>query len=85
VVTKYGREPDPKRRIRQERGDRIRKARELRGMSVVELAEKCQVTVGAVSHWETGRFTPRPEMQVRIAKAVDVPWSFLFGLDGEAA
>lgn len=85
MVLKYGREADPKKRIREERGARIRKARTLQEMSIEELAEKCEVTPGAVSHWETGRFTPRPDMQVRIAKALNVPWSFLFGLDGEAA
>lgn len=76
---------DPAKRIRQRQGKAIRQVREMRGMSTAELAENIGVTVGAISQWETGRFSPRQHLQVAIAKALDVPWSTIFGLDGEAA
>lgn len=84
AVTKLGTEPDPKRRIRQRQGQTIRKFREFRDVTIGELAATIGVTPGAVSQWETGRYTPRQDVQVRIAKALDVPWSSIFGLDAEA-
>jgi transcriptional regulator with XRE-family HTH domain len=86
VVLKIGREPNPAKRIRQRQGETIRKIRkDIRRLSIGEFAEALGVTPGAVSQWETGRFTPRQEMQVRIARALDVPWSTIFGLDAESA
>lgn len=85
MVIRVGHESDPSKRRRQRQGETIRKVRKLRDMSIEELATSCGVTVGAVSQWETGRFTPRQEMQVRIARALDVPWSTLFGLDAEVS
>lgn len=82
-MMQIGHDPDPAKRRRVRQGQTIRKIRTLRQMSVAELAERCDVTVGAVSQWETGRFTPRQEMQVRIARALDVPWSTIFALDAE--
>jgi len=80
MVIKYGKEMDPLKRIRLAQGDRIRKARTPK-MSITELAEACGVTPGAVTQWETGLFTPRQAMQIKIARALDVPHSFLFGMD----
>ena len=85
MVMTIGHEPDPRKRRRQRQGALIRKMRVLRAMSIEELAQACAVTSGAVSQWETGRFTPRDEMQVRIARALDVPWSSIFALDAEVA
>jgi transcriptional regulator with XRE-family HTH domain len=56
----------------------------MRNMSVTELAVAVGVTPGAVSQWETGRFSPRQQVQVRIARALDVPWQMVFGLDSES-
>lgn len=84
MVLKVGHEPNPAKRIRQKQGETMRKIRLLREKSIHDLAEAVGVTDGAVSQWETGRFTPRQEIQVRIAKALDVPWSTIFGLDAEA-
>jgi transcriptional regulator with XRE-family HTH domain len=80
-----GHEPDPAKRRRQRQGALIRKLRQLREMTIADLATACGVTYGAVSQWENGRFTPRDDMQVKIAKALDVPWSTIFALDGEVA
>jgi transcriptional regulator with XRE-family HTH domain len=85
MVNRIGIEPDPAKRIRQRQGEMIRKLRKMRALSISEFAEAVEVSEGAVSQWETGRFTPRQTVQVRIAKALDVPWSMLFGLDHEAA
>lgn len=82
-MIQIGNDPDPVRRRRVRQGSTIRKVRRMREMSRTQLAKECGVTVGAVSQWECGRFTPRQEMQVRIARALDVPWSTIFGLDAE--
>jgi transcriptional regulator with XRE-family HTH domain len=71
--------------LRRRQGESIRKIRTLRGMAIVELAEQVGVSPSAVSHWENARWTPRQNQQLRIAKALDVPWSTIFGLDGEVA
>lgn len=84
MVIRVGHEPDPAVRIRQRQGAKIREVRALRGLSIREFAERVGVSDGAVSQWETGRFSPRQGVQVRIAQALDVPWSLLFGLDAEA-
>lgn len=85
MVIKVGREPDAGKRIRQRQGAKIRQARKLQQLTARALADKLNVTEGAVIHWETGRYSPRQAMQLEIARALDVPWSFIFGLDGEAA
>ena len=84
-MLQVGHELDPAVRRRKRQGDLIRKVRKMRQLSIDDLAEACGVTAGAVSQWETGRFTPRQEMQVRIARALDVPWSTIFALDAEVA
>lgn len=84
MVQTFGHEPNPAKRLRKQQGNLIRKAREARGMTVPELAQAVGVSPGAISHWETGRYTPRQQHQVEIARAVNMPWSFLFGLDGAA-
>lgn len=63
----------------------IRKARQMKGITPAELAETVGVTVSAISQWETGRYAPRQHHQVAVARALDVPHSLLFNLDGEAA
>lgn len=83
-IIRAGVEPDPAKRIRQRQGATIRQLREFRGPTIDEFAEMVGVTPGAVSQWETGRYTPRQEMQVRIARALEVPWSTIFGLDAES-
>ena len=84
MVIRAGHEQDVAKRIRQRQGAAIRQVRTMRGISIRDFAAAVGVTDGAVSQWETGRFAPRQEMQVRIARALDVPWSVLFGLDAEA-
>jgi transcriptional regulator with XRE-family HTH domain len=75
----------PGEALRRRQGGRIKDFRQLRKMSQSDLAGACSVTKAAVSEWENGKSTPRQHLQVKIAKALDAPWSALFGLDGEAA
>ena len=42
-------------------GDEIKRSRKAAGLSQASLAERVNVTQGAVSSWETGRAKPRPE------------------------
>lgn len=83
MVTRLGVEPERGKRIRQTQGATIRNVRTLRGLSIHDFAHAVGVTDGAVSQWETGRFTPRQEVQVRIAEVLNVPWSTIFGLDSQ--
>lgn len=63
----------------------IRKLRQFQQLSIADFAEALDVTPGAVSQWECGRFTPRQHIQVAIAKLLQVPHSAIFGLDAEVA
>lgn len=85
MVRTFGVEADPSKRIRAKQGKAIRDVRTMRGMSIADFAEAVGVTVGAVSQWETGRTSPRQHLQLKVATALDVPWSMLFGLDGQVA
>lgn len=85
MVLRMGQEPDPSKRIRERQGDLIRKTRTLRALTMAELATIVGVTEGAISQWETGRYAPRQHHQVALARALDVPWSMIFGLDAESA
>lgn len=85
MLRQFGTEKDPAKRIRQRQGRAIRQVREMRGISITELADSVGVTPGAISQWETGRFSPRQHHQAAVASALDVPWSTIFGLDGEVA
>lgn len=81
MVKTFGLEPDAAKRIRTQQGKTMREVRELRGLSIKELADSIGVTHGAVSHWECGRVSPRQHHQVEIARTLGVPWSTIFGLD----
>lgn len=83
MVIKFGSEPLAKR-IRTLQGSRIRAARKMRGITLAELADTLGVHSSAISQWECGRTSPRPEMQVRIAQALGTQPSFLFNVDGAA-
>lgn len=85
MVKQFGIDPDPQKRIRRRQGKAIRETREMLGMSPTELAESVGVTPGAISQWENGRTSPRQHHQIAVAQTLNVPWSLLFGLDGEVA
>lgn len=57
--------------------DRVRQAREVRGVSVAALAERVGVTAQAAHRWEAGG-SPRPELIPQIAQTLAVPPTFFF-------
>lgn len=75
----------PAAAIRQRQGNKIRQFRGFRELTQEALAERIGVTKAAVSDWERGASTPRQHLQVALAAVLNVPWSSIFGLDGEVA
>lgn len=67
--------------IRAKQGRAIIDARTAANLTQPELAEILNVTKQAVHQWEAGLVSPRPPMQMAIAKALNVKHSELFGLD----
>ena len=91
MVITVGHEADPARRIRKAQGGKLRQYRKLRGLTLREVAEAMNdmpgvaVTPQAIGQWELGNATPRPHMQLAVARALDFLPSAVFGLDAEAA
>lgn len=90
MVLTVGHDPNPARRLRKRQGDLIRQLRRHRKLTLRDLADRMctqegiSITSAAISEWERGVSTPRQHMQVALARALDVPWSSIFGLDAEA-
>lgn len=59
--------------------ERLRQAREMRGLSQSELAEKAGLQTSAVSHFEVGRRAPSFDNLKRLAEALQVSIDFLSG------
>lgn len=59
-------------------GNRIKQARELRGMSRRELAALVGVTPNAISNYETGVSFPKPQVLCALFGALKVDANFLF-------
>lgn len=57
-------------------GDRLREARQVRGLRGVELAELLDVTPQAISNYETGRNTPTPPVAEAIAAKLNLPLAY---------
>lgn len=53
-------------------GKRIRELRMMKGLSQEEVAEKCNVSTPAVSHWETGSSSPNKAHRKLLADALGV-------------
>ena len=66
---------DAKRRFYPQR---LTLARELRGISKTELAERIQKTAGAISHFEGGRSQPEPTTIGALSLALNVPQDFFY-------
>lgn len=58
---------------------RLRKSRELRGLSQAELAERTGLLQSAISHYETGTRRPSFTNLRRIAEALEVTTDYLVG------
>lgn len=63
--------------------ERLRSARQLRGYSQSELAEKASLQPSAVSHFETGRRAPSFENLKSLSVALDVTTDYLIGRTDE--
>jgi transcriptional regulator with XRE-family HTH domain len=59
--------------------NRLKKARELRGLSQAEVAARSCMQVSAVSHFETGGRKPSFDNLRRLAQALDVTTDYLIG------
>jgi transcriptional regulator with XRE-family HTH domain len=59
--------------------DRLRQARDSRGLSQVELASKTGMQSAAISHFETGQRSPSFENLRKLADALSVSVDYLLG------
>src|SRR5579872_219222 len=57
-------------------GDRIKQAREMRGMTQTELAERIQISRNALTHYEVGRYEPSEAVLDAIALQTGFPPAF---------
>ena len=62
--------------------ERIRKLRQERGWSQVDLAKKLNVTKQSVSNWENDNIQPSIDMLVKLARVFSVSTDHLLGLEG---
>lgn len=60
-------------------GNRLREAREARGLSGVSLAELVGVTGAMISQYEHGPRSPQPDVLEKIANKLDLPVAFFIG------
>lgn len=61
----------------------ISRLRKKQGLSQVQLAEKLNITQGAVSQWEMGLSKPKSEILPELAKALNCTIDELFKKDKE--
>ena len=61
--------------------ERLRQAREERGMTVIGLAEQSEMSRTQVQNYEHGRRSPTIDCLVRLAKSLDCTTDFLVGLE----
>jgi transcriptional regulator with XRE-family HTH domain len=73
--------PDSAAAIRARRGEAIKARRTALGLTQAALGDRIGVTKQAVYEWETGATTPRPSLQVAVARHLGTSHAALFGLD----
>ena len=61
--------------------ERIRKLRQERNWSQVDLAKKLNVTKQSVSNWENDNIQPSIEMLVKLAREFSVSTDYILGLE----
>ena len=62
-------------------GEKVRYAREKKGLTARELAEKAKITQPYISEIENGKRTPSAKTIMGLAHALDVPGEFLLRND----
>ena len=60
-------------------GARIKRLRQERELTLHAVADKLELTPAAISHWESGRITPKPKKLHELAKALSVSVDELSG------
>jgi transcriptional regulator with XRE-family HTH domain len=60
-------------------GDRIKRLRQKRQLTLQAVADELGLTPAAISHWESGRITPKPRKLQELAKALQVSVGELTG------
>ena len=63
--------------------ERLKKARELRGLGQPDVAKRSGIQASAISHFETGNRKPSFDNLRRLAQALDVTTDFLMGRTDE--
>jgi transcriptional regulator with XRE-family HTH domain len=63
--------------------ERLKKARELRGLGQPDVAKRSGIQSSAISHFETGNRKPSFDNLRRLAQALDVTTDFLMGRTDE--
>lgn len=63
------------------RGEQLKNARRLRGMTITALAEKTGISKQSISFYENGDNKPESQRTVALAAALNVPVSFFFLVD----
>lgn len=61
-------------------GENVKKIRVDAGLTQKELGERLGITSQSIAQWETGRREPKYQSMVKIADALNVPVSSLYGI-----
>ena len=61
-------------------GENIKKVRVGAGLTQKQLGERLGITSQSIAQWETGRREPKYQSIVKIADALNVPVSSLYGI-----
>lgn len=60
---------------------RIQNAMNIRGINATELAKKTGISSPSISHYTSGRYSPKQDRLVILANALDVTPEYLMGYD----
>ena len=66
-------------------GVRIKRLRQERELTLQAVADELGLTPAAISHWESGRITPKPKKLHELAKALSVSVGELTGTKAQTA
>lgn len=73
----------PRREDMRTIGERLRFSRKAADMRQGDLADKVHLSIGSITHFETGRTIPSPRHLPHLAKALGVSLKFLRGEEDE--
>ena len=64
-------------------GERVRKIRQLYGLTLEEFGDKIDVHFSTVSNWESGIYIPKTEEIVKMSIAFNITSDYMLGLDNK--